>query len=385
MHSYDLIACPAALERALDVLKAEPTLAVDFEMENHSHHYGLRLALIQIATPNRPVFIIDVPALDPTPLGALLADPTRELIVHDADFDKRACHQLYGWRFGRLFDTRIAAQFCGYRQFGLAGLSERLLGLHTDKRFQRIDWLRRPIRPEALDYAAHDAASLFALKERLRARLVELGRLAWAEEEFALQAQPPHDAPPAPAHVRIKRSAALTPRQLGLLRLLTEFRDRLARSLDRPVHYVARDEVLLAWALTPPTDAEAIGKTLGLHPALRRGDALRQLLELLRAAPRVPEEQHPLWQRSPPPPAGFAQRLKAMQAWRVERAQALDLEPHLLLANDVLQWCARHPDQAPPPEVEARVRAWQKTLLWPDFLCSIHQSDLRNMPPKHAK
>jgi len=77
-----------------------------------------------------------------------------------------------------------------------------LLNIHGDKKFQKSNWLRRPLPTEALDYAARDTASLHALKDILARRLAELGRMDWAREEFLAAEGVPtdlaEDTTPAP-------------------------------------------------------------------------------------------------------------------------------------------------------------------------------------------
>jgi ribonuclease D len=51
-------------------------------------------------------------------IGRLLADPTLEVIFHDADYDLRTLHRDYGFVGRRIWDTRVAAQLCGEPAFG---------------------------------------------------------------------------------------------------------------------------------------------------------------------------------------------------------------------------------------------------------------------------
>ncbi len=365
---YTLVDRPAAMRAAMDALAQTPTLALDLEMENSYRRYGLHLALIQLSTPDRRNFIFDpLSGIDLGPLGVLLTDRSRELIVHDADFDRRTCYQLYRWTLAHLFDTKIAAQLCGFRQFGLGSLLKELLQIEVNKKFQTFDWLKRPIRPDALDYAARDTAFLHELKAILTRRLAELGRLEWAREEF-LRLETIEPAEPAmPAHYRIKQSALLTPRQLAVLRSLTVFRDQVARRLNRPVHYIMRDPIMLQLAANPPADAGAVRRIRSLHPVMYRTDTIQQLMQAVARGQAAPEDVHPVRQRRPPTKAGYSQRLKNMQDWRRQAAAPLDLEPYLLLSNDILQACARNPGQPLSGPIAAQLRRWQRNLLWKDF------------------
>ncbi|MFH1476943.1 MAG: HRDC domain-containing protein [Verrucomicrobiota bacterium] len=366
---YEIIDRADTLRTALACLKGRHCLALDLEMENQRHHYGLHIALIQISTADHRNFIFDpLAGLDLTPLNTIFSDNQVELIVHDADFDRRACRQVYGLNLSHVFDTKIAAQLCGFRKFGLASLMQDLLNIQTNKKFQKIDWLQRPLSKEALDYAARDTASLHTLKDILTGKLLELGRLDWAREEF-LRAELIEPTPDlTPPHHRIKQSALLTPRQLAILGSLTRLRDEVARSVNRPVHFIIRNDLLMQMAIKPPETIQALRQMRSLHPAIYREHIARRLLEAVRQGLSAPEEVHPHLIKRPRSKPGYEQRLKAMQAWRALTAAPYGLEPYLMLSNDVLQWTARHTAHQPmPPEVAGQIRKWQRKIVWERF------------------
>src|SRR3989441_993068 len=86
-----------------------------------------------------------------------------------------------------------------------------------------------------LEYAAADTQHLPALRDALRDRLTQLGRLAWAEEEFApLESLRWTGAPDAgDAFQRVKGARALAPRALAALRELYGWREVLAAEQDK--------------------------------------------------------------------------------------------------------------------------------------------------------
>jgi len=69
----------------------------------------------------------------------------------------------------------------------------------------------------------------------------------------------------------------------------------------------------------------------------------------------------------PPCAPGWETKLKEMRQWRMDKAAALDLEPHLVIESGVMEWRARHPGADFPPCVAAMVRNWQKTHILPEF------------------
>src|SRR3546814_3846251 len=85
-----------------------------------------------------------------------------------------------------LFDTQAAAGRAGIAAgSGYQRLGQDVLGVALAKGETRSDWLRRPLSPTQLEYAADDVRHLFALHDALAARLQELGREAWLREDCA--------------------------------------------------------------------------------------------------------------------------------------------------------------------------------------------------------
>lgn len=365
---YELIDTPPAMPAALAELRKSHSLAVDMEMENNYHHYGLHIAIIQVSVPNGRNFIFDMlSGLDPQPLGVMLTNPAVEVILHDADFDKRACYEVYRWKLNGLFDTKVAAQFCGFQAYGLAALLGGILNVETNKKFQRIDWMKRPLRLDALEYAVGDTAHLFKIKDHLVTRLKELDRLDWVHEEFRRIEAAIGSEPVIAPHLRIKKTSHLSPRHMTLLAAFVRFRDQLARKLDKPAQFVIRDDLLVALAVNPPEDMDGIRRLNGVHPAVRRNEVAKDFLKAAAAGLLAPEEQHVHRNERIRPEHGSQQRLKAMQEWRTERGRDFGIEPHLLLPNDILRWAAAHPGAPIPPQLEKQMRRWQRDLLWEEF------------------
>src|SRR4029078_3375013 len=78
-----------------------------------------------------------------------------------------------------LLDTQIAAAFAGLGpSLSYAALVKTLLGVELAKHETRTDWLRRPLSPDQLRYAAEDVEDLPALAAELHERLRALGRVA---------------------------------------------------------------------------------------------------------------------------------------------------------------------------------------------------------------
>ena len=170
------------LDGAVAAMRAAPVVAVDTEADSR-HRYPEKLCLVQLSDGER-VFLVDTLAdLDFGGLCAVLEDPRIEKTLHGADFDVRGINRDLGACAAPCYDTHIAAKFLGLDRLSLSGLLEDVLGVAIPKNqsLQRSDWSKRPLPPDALDYAAADVAHLVALsgavKERVRALLDRYGIL----------------------------------------------------------------------------------------------------------------------------------------------------------------------------------------------------------------
>lgn len=351
------------LERTIRELAGEPLLAVDTEAASF-HRYVDRVYLLQISSRDLTVVVDPLAATDLTRFGELLADPAIEIVFHDADYDLRLLEREFGFAATRLFDTRIAAQILNEPGIGLAALLEKYFGVKVDKRFQRADWSARPLSPGMLEYAASDTHYLPALRDLLRDRLSAMGRLSWAEEEFALLERVRWATPSdqdEPAWLRMKGAKALRPRQMAVLRELVEWRDAVARRLDRAAFRVMGNEPMFVMAKSPPASLEELARV----PGIGRDGIERRGAEILAAVQRgvqLPESDLPRLERPARRPVDpeFDARMERLKAVRNAEAVRLDLAPGVLCPNGTLEAIVR----AMPATREALrsvpfVRRWQ--------------------------
>jgi ribonuclease D len=253
-----LIQDNAALEQFCLELQREPVVALDTE-GNSFHAYFDRVCLIQVGIPGREV-LLDSLALKIEPLAPLLADPARLLVVHGGDFDVRSLRRDFGFSFGRMFDTMLAAQTLGLKGLSLAALVRERLGIDLAKGQQRSDWGRRPLRPEQLVYAAADVRFLLRLQASLESDLVAAGKRSAAEAQFEklrhLVARPKRFD--AEGYLRLRQARSLSEPSRRVLKTLWLGREALARSLDRPPFKVIGESVMLEVARRLPADEKEL-------------------------------------------------------------------------------------------------------------------------------
>jgi len=228
-----------------------------------------------------------------------------------------------------------------------------------------------------LEYAAADTRHLPQLRDILRDRLGQMGRLDWAEEEFALLAgvrwsAPANDEPP---YLRMKGAKALDGRGLAVLRELFQWRDDLAQRTDRAAFRILNNEPMLVMAKSPPSDLAALKEIRGIGPeqAERRG---KDILAAVRRALAIPEGELPRIPR----PARRAQdpayeaRLERLKAVRNQLALRYDLAPGVLCSNGTLEAIARvTPLSLDDMSAIRELRRWQIREFGSELLAALQQ------------
>jgi ribonuclease D len=365
----DWITEPADLATLAAELHSESVVAVDTESDS-LHHYQEKVCLIQVGRRQGPPVLVDPLRLrDLSPLAALAADPSVELVFHGADYDVACLKRDFGFVFANLFDTMIASRFLGETDFGLAACLNRELGVHVSKDERLADWSVRPLDPEREAYAAADVAWLVALRDRLVDRLRQAGREAWVREECrAVAAVSPAVAEPEPADFRRAAGARdLDPRGLAVLKALFDTREGICRVTDRPRYKVAGDRDLVVLAEGRPTNDEALLDMRAVPRNLKRRpgpwvDAVRRGLD----APPVVLEPPPARLRADPQ---VAERIGKLRAWRPEAATRLNLDPGLLLPQRLIVALAVDwPSDRDSLAAVEGFRAWRVEALGDDLL-----------------
>src|SRR5687768_3747815 len=357
----------------LDDISGVREIAVDTEGASF-HRFIDRIYLLQITTRDRSAIIDPLPIGMPTRLGEILQDPQVEVVFHDADYDLRLLHQDYGWHVNNIFDTRIAAQLLGIKAFGLAALLDQFFGVKLDKKHQRADWSLRPLPPGMLDYAAQDTKYLLDLRDELRSRLEKLGRLPWAEEEFArLEGTKWEEDDSSLSFLRIKGARDLTRRELALLRELVPWRDSVAREVDRATFRVMGNEVLLEIARTAPKTVKELSTLKGMpRGILDRGASA--ILAAVQRGVEIAEDHLPKfpraarWDRE----EDFEDRVSKLKSVRDAAATRLSLDPGVLCSRERLEGVVRkRPSKVSDLEDVPGLRKWQIAEMGEDFVAAL--------------
>lgn len=314
----------ALVERHLDT----DIYALDTEFHREKTYFP-QVALVQLAVGDDLV-LIDPLACDLAPLARLLDGPGTA-IVHAGTQDLEVLELACGTAPSRLFDTQIAAGFLGLASASLASLLERELSVHLTKGDRLTDWLRRPLTPEQLGYAAADVEHLRLLASRLRTKLERKGRLAWVEDECELlRSRPRNRRVPEDAVLRLKEARRLKGASLRVATALAAWRERRAIALDLPVRHVLSDLAIIAIAQQQPKTPEALDRIRGVDHRHVRGEAGREILTAVQLGLNLGDRAQP----RQPRPVEVAPELKPVIAlvtsWVGQLARDHQIDPALL-------------------------------------------------------
>ncbi len=353
----EMVTKPGQLDSAAGSISLSPAIALDTE-SNSFYRYPEQLCLIQIATSDK-AYVIDTIALPGiSALRDTLADGSIVKVIHGADYDLRSLDRHYRYNVRNIFDTSIAARFAGIEHFGLADSLKEVLGvtIAKSKRLQLMDWGRRPLTSESLDYAVADVVHLLALRRRLSERLARLSRMAWVNEEFARLETIRYSEPDTNSAVLgVKGSRDLDERGLAVLRSLYLFREKEAIRQHRPPFFIVPDAALVWLAGNPmsrPQDVPGLGEVALQRYGRGIDDAIRQGL---RSPPIYRPANH--FER---PGREQIERLAQLKVWRKSLGESLSLDPSLLWPAASLERLSAAPDSLESEMSSGDVRRWQR-------------------------
>jgi len=342
----------------------EPAVGLDTEFVRERTFFA-RLGLIQVAD-SEGCYLVDMVSIrDRAPLAAVVQAREVTKVFHSPSEDLEILHQAVGHAPEPVFDCQIAATLCGLGgSLGYVRLVSRLFDVELEKGVQRSNWLRRPLSDAQVRYAGLDVAYLMPAHEGLVARLRELGREGWAEEEFdRLLKNAEARLDPAWSYSRLRRPG-MSRRQLAALQAVCAWREDRARRRDVPRGFVLKDETLGDLARRLPRTSEDLApvKSLGPRQARRYGP---KLLELVRSARPLPEDRLP--GRVERSGRRSSSRLSEGLRKLVARVAAdLDVPAEFLVPRRALEaWAARSLERGAwvwPAETEG----WRRSVLQPE-------------------
>ena len=292
-------------EAALDVALTQLTAGhcpFAFDAERASgYKYSARAYLIQIKRAGGGLHLIDPIPFGPghrcfTALNSMISD--QEVILHASTQDL-PCLREVGIFPQTLFDTELGGRIAGLARVGLGPLLESLMGASLAKEHSAVDWSKRPLPHDWLNYAALDVELLIELRDKVYQLLVDAEKWSWAEEDFAAIINAPEPAPRIDPWRRTSGMHKVKKRNhMAVIRQLWQARNELAQEQDispgRLLSDAAITEIALASDKDPITNRkhlEKILRPLGLRARWLENAAI--WISCITDAVALPEDQWP--------------------------------------------------------------------------------------------
>ena len=268
-------------------------LAIDTEFLREKTYYA-KLCLLQLATDDETAIVDPFEVEDLRVLAPLLENESVVKLFHAGGQDLEILLREVGTLPRPLFDTQVAAALLGHtQQIGYAALVHAECGVTLKKIDSFTDWSRRPLSESQLEYAADDVAYLPRMYERMRAQLVELGRLAWLDRDFEDLADPKRYATnERERYRRLKRVSQLSRRQLAAAREVAAWRELEAQRRDVPRKWVVTDEQIVEACKREARTIDELFMVRGMSDRLSTKDA-RCVVALMSSALDAPPDAWP--------------------------------------------------------------------------------------------
>ena len=285
--SFEVVTESNRLPEIVERCRQKPAVAIDTEFARFNTYYPM-VGLVQIFDGEQCYLVDPLEIEDLSPLAELLADESVVKVLHACSEDVEVFCDALDVVPRPIFDTQISAALLGAGfSISYQNLVDHYLEIQIPKDETRSDWLQRPLTAAQLDYAALDVTHLLAVYELQVAKLEELGREKWVEEECSnLALEIPTQIDPEAYYLKVKNLWRLKPVQLHTLKHLCAWRERTAREKNLPRNRVIDEKALYQIAAMDLDDKKAFRDKAGVTSRQLRfhGDELVEMLRGWRSA-----------------------------------------------------------------------------------------------------
>lgn len=342
-------------------------LALDTEFIRTDTFYPIA-GLLQVSDGHTNYLIDPLKVTDFSAFATLMQNPNITKVLHSCSEDLEVFDRLVGVLPSPLFDTQIAAAICGFG-FSLSyqRLVEALLNIHVEKGETRSNWLQRPLTQSQCHYAALDVEHLPKVYRLLVDRLTELGRETWLYEECLAGITKFHQS--EPYYKKVKSAWKLSASQLGLLNLLTTWREQQARARNVPRGRILKDRSCFDIAAKPPRNQTELSLIEDINSKMIRidGDSILSIIE----QSKVQAVSLPVLPRPLPKESGTA--LKQLKQLAHQRAEQLNVPVELLVKKRDYEAILRSGLRDGNYQLPASLIGWRKDAVANDLLALLNR------------
>lgn len=273
-----------SLQVLMEAIPLAKNIALDTEFLRRDTYYA-KLALLQIAIKD-DIYLVDTLLMDIKDLWAAIARAKAVKIIHSGRQDLEIMHNMFGMLPNNIFDTQIAAGFCGLRaETSYAELCSTICNIEDmDKKLQNCNWTKRPLTPQMINYAAIDVKYLEQIYNHLQRIISEQNRdEAFSEKTYdVLLATGLYTKVVQNAWKKIKYYKK-DEKFIARLKAISIFREEAAQALDVPRRFFLTDDQVIGICNNPPANKEIIQKIRDLSEYASRDEYIQNLLILCRS------------------------------------------------------------------------------------------------------
>jgi len=280
------------LKKFINKCLKQKVLAIDTEFIRDNTYYPI-LCLVQIAGEDLAAAIDPISGIDMKPVWDLLSNKNILKVFHSGRQDIEIFLNLTGEIPKPIYDTQIAAMFCGLGdQVGYERLVDRFLSFSINKENQFTNWLQRPLTRSQLDYAISDVTHLIKIFPLIKNLIQKSGRQEWVSKEIEqlnkieLYYVNPEDAW---KKIKIKHSK---PETLNILKCLAKWREDKCKQRNIPRNRLIRDETLVNISLFKPTKIDLFKKIRVMPKNFSKND-LNEIIKIIEAAKKTDPDTWP--------------------------------------------------------------------------------------------
>jgi ribonuclease D len=257
-----------------------------------------------------------------------------------------------------MVDTQIACALLGQPlQMSYHHAVKWMAGVEVDKELTRSNWIRRPLKPAQLHYAATDVVFLPAMLRKLRAELLARERWSWLEQDVEQMIDASQQAvKPERAYLRLGGSGQLDVVSLRVLQALASWREQTARERNLARGFVLKDDVLMQLTSMKPKTAKELGELDSLLPNVPRRyqDVLLDIISRSRDSPETVEQILPLDRQQ-------RRMINAMRDVVQREARRLQVDPAILASKKQLEALLRARQSG--SAIPARLGGWREPVI----------------------
>lgn len=295
-------------------------------------------------------------------LADAIKNPEIVKIFHASSQDLQHLHIWSGALPKNIFDTSIAAAYCGLgANVSLQKLFKELLNIELPKTETQSDWCRRPLTPEQLEYAVDDVQLLPEAARVLCERCKDLGTLEYLCQDMKLLDAPElyTEFPIEETWKKFNPSPKLMKNERATARYcaLMAWREELARKYDVPRVRIAENGAIVEASLHFPKTEDA-ARTAGIKA--------NYIADYLTAVPAILSAELPPELASAEQPDGFAVERFVKNAKPIVEKLSEELHiasQYIASKRDLVTWYSQQ------QSVENKLNSgWRAELIRPKLL-----------------